>query len=221
MRPLSLEFAEAYVVRSGWLTAVTYPRGAFEPRVPIPSEDLQLVAGASNLVVPRGTHPALVDLLLDVATELHGDRGTFWARDAFPSSGGVSLQLDPVAARFYREGPSLWRRILPYRLASIVDRLTKIVIPALTALLVVFQLIPGFFHWRLNRRLKKLWRQLQGAERDLADLEVPTDEIARRVDSIDRDSVDLKVMRSELPSYFELRQAIHDFRERLPERGKI
>jgi hypothetical protein len=221
LRPLSLQLAEAYVVRSGWLSAVSYPRGAFDLRAPTPSEDLSLVAGAMNVVVPRGTHPALIDLLLDIATQLHSERGTFWDRDTFPSAGGVSLSLDPVAARFYREGPSPWRRVLPYRLASIVDRLTKFVIPALTALLVVFRLIPGFFHWRLRRRLKKLWRSLQIAEQEAENADVPSEKIAARLDSIDRDSVDLKVMRSDIPSYFELRQAIHDFRERLSERGKI
>ena len=218
LRPVSIELADAFVVRYPWLNAVTYPRGSFDLQRMLPGEDLRLVAGSTNLVVREDTHPALVDLLLDIASEVNGTAGPFWSRGTFPSAAGVSLPLDPAARRFYDQGPSRWRRLLPYRLATIVDRLSGVIIPALTTFLMIFQLIPGLLRFRLNLSMKKLYRRLEEMEKLAAEPHVETLELQRQVDAVDRDSVGLWVPRSQIPAYLEFRQFLHDQRDRLSQR---
>ena len=179
VRPVSLGLADAFVARVSWLSVVTYPRGAFDLQRILPPEDLRLVAGSTNLVVREDSHPALVDLLLDIAREVNGDAGPFWRRGTFPNAEGVSLRLDPAARRFYDQGPSKWRRLLPYRLATMVDRLTGVIVPALTTFLVLFQLIPGFLRLRLNISLKKLYMRLEKLEKRAAEPDVDTAELLR------------------------------------------
>jgi TRAP-type uncharacterized transport system substrate-binding protein len=215
LRPVSLELADALVVRFPWLSAVTYPRGAFDLQRLLPDEDLRLVAGSTNLVVREDTHPALVDLLLDIAREVNGEAGPFWRRGSFPSAEGVSLALDPWARRFYDQGRSKWRQMLPYRLATIVDRLTGVVIPALTTFLVIFQLIPGFLRFRLNLSFRKLYKRLARLEQRVAEPDADTAELLSEADSIDEDSVGLWIPRSQSTAYLELRQYLHDLRDRL------
>ena len=220
IRPVSLELADAFVARFSWLGAVTYPRGAFDLQLLLPHEDLRLVTGSTNLVVREDTHPALVDLLLDVAREVNGEAGPFWGRGTFPSAEGVSLPLDPAARRFYDQGPSKWRRLLPYRLATMVDRLTGIVIPALTTFLLIFKLIPGFLRLRLDLSLRKLYGRLEKLEKRAAEPDVDTAELLGQADAIDEDSVGLWVPRSQTTAYLELRQYMHDMRERLSQRDE-
>jgi hypothetical protein len=218
--PISLELAEAFVTRSSWLRAVTYPRGAFDLQRVLPPADTHLVAGSTNLVVREDTHPALVDLLLDIAREVNGEAGPFWQQGTFPSAEGVSLALDPAARRFYRDGPSQWRRLLPYRLATLVDRLTGVIVPTLGTFLVIFQLVPGFLRFRLNLTLQKLYRRLEKLEKLAAEPEVETEDLVAQLDCIDHDSVGLWVPRSQTPVYLGLRQFVYDARERLSQRDE-
>ena len=220
VRPVSFELADAFVANYSWLSAVTYPRGAFDLQRMVPDEDLRLIAGSTNLLVRDETHPALVDLLLDIASEVNGEAGPFWSRGTFPSAEGVSLPLDPAARRFYNQGPSKWRRLLPYRLATVVDRLTGVIIPALTTFLLIFRLVPGFLLLRLKLSVKKLYRRLEKTEKRAADPQVETEELLRDLDSIDHDSVGLWVPRSQVTMFFELRQYLHDMRERLSQRDE-
>ena len=125
------------------------------------------------------------------------------------------MVLDPAAERFYREGPSKWRGVLPYRLATIADRFTVVIIPVLTAVLVVFQLIPAFLRMRLNMSLKKLYRRLEDLEKRHSDPASSPEGVLQDLAALDADSVDLSVPRSQIAPYFEFRQNIHDMRARL------
>ena len=220
VRPVSLDLADAFVARFSWLSAVTYPRGAFDLQRMLPRDDLRLVAGSTNLVVREDTHPALVDLLLDIARQVNGEAGPFWRRGTFPSAEGVSLPLDPAARRFYDQGPSKWRRLLPYRLATMVDRLTGVIIPTLTTFLLIFKLVPGVLRLRLNLSLQKLYRRLEELEKLASDPGVDITELLSQADSVDEDSLRLWVPRSQASAYLELRQFVHDMRERLSQRDK-
>jgi TRAP-type uncharacterized transport system substrate-binding protein len=218
IRPVSLELADAFVARYPWLTAVTYPRAAYDLRRRLPSEDLRLVAGSTNLVARRDTHEALVDLLLDIASEVNGEPGPFWRRGTFPNANGVSLPLDPAARRFFEQGPSKWRRWLPYRLATLVDRLTGVVIPTLTTFLLIFKLIPSALRFRSKLRMGELYGRLKALERTAADPKVKAGPLLAEADAIDRASASLWVPRSQTLAYLEMRQYMHDLRERLRDR---
>ena len=67
----------------------------------IPSRELILVAPAANLVVSSELHPALVDLLIQSAAEIHGGGGISEEPDAFPTA---RLSYSAIC----RSGSLLW-----------------------------------------------------------------------------------------------------------------
>ena len=73
---------------------VTLPEGIIDYARNIPSRELILVAPAANLVVSSELHPALVDLLIQSAAEIHGGGGGFGEAVAF----GEAATLGEFAA---------------------------------------------------------------------------------------------------------------------------
>ena len=73
-------------------------------------------------MVPTSLSGALSDLLLMAAREVHGERGPFAKHGEFPNANLVSLPLSHAAVRYYERGPSTLWRVLPFRLATLVDR---------------------------------------------------------------------------------------------------
>jgi len=69
--------AEAYTRRFPFLTHVTLPRGIVDLGRDIPAHDFQLIAPTATLVARESLHPALVDLLVQTAAEVHGGSGWF------------------------------------------------------------------------------------------------------------------------------------------------
>ena len=56
------------------------PRGIVDLGREIPSHDFQLIAPTATLVAREDLHPALVDLFVEAAAEIHGGPGWFQRR---------------------------------------------------------------------------------------------------------------------------------------------
>jgi hypothetical protein len=122
--------------------------------------------------------------------------------------------MSHAATRFYEEGPSRMRQVLPPWAATLVDRFALFVLPVLSVAWILFKSIPAAMGIRFRMRTLGLYRKLESIEQDFArqpDRERQLEELA----VIDRDCASWRVPRMKLDAYFELRQAIHDLRERL------
>jgi TRAP-type uncharacterized transport system substrate-binding protein len=64
VRLMSLTHAEAYSRRLPYLSKIVLPRGAVDIGRDVPPMDVTMVASTATLLVRDGTHPALVDLLM-------------------------------------------------------------------------------------------------------------------------------------------------------------
>jgi hypothetical protein len=67
--------AEGYTHRITYLNRLVLPRGAIDFGEDIPAEDVSLIAPTVELVARDSLHPALSDLLLEAAREVHGRAG--------------------------------------------------------------------------------------------------------------------------------------------------
>jgi|SRR5208283_5496490 len=74
------------------------------------------------LAAREGLHPALVDLLVDAAHEIHGEQGFFQEAGEFPGMTKVDLRVSTVAERHKRFGPSFLYRYLPFWMATMAER---------------------------------------------------------------------------------------------------
>ncbi len=205
--------APAYARRYAFLTDIELPEGTLDLARNVPSENLPLIAGAVNLVARSDLPAALNDVLLDAAREVHKAPRLFAARRAFPSPDIISLPLSPAADRYYEEGPSFLNRALPFGLATLVHRFRWAIATFAGAAVALLGLLPRLLSFRFNITVAKLYRRLERIEKllDGSDRE----ELLAELGEIDRRSAGLRVPRSLRAPYFELRQNIHDLRDRV------
>ena len=161
LEPFSFTRAAAYERTHRFLSRVTLPEGVIDYARNVPSRELVLVAPAANLVVSSELHPALVDLLIQSAAEIHGRGGVFEEPGAFPSATFIDLPLNSEAQRFYDNGPPFLQRYLPFWLATLVDRLKVMLIPMIALLIPVFRLFPPLYRWRVRSRIYRWYTELR------------------------------------------------------------
>jgi len=78
--------ADAYALLHHFLYVLKLPEGVIDFEENIPSRDLNLVAPTTQLVARSELHPALVNLLLMAAEEIHKSGGEFEREGEFPTS---------------------------------------------------------------------------------------------------------------------------------------
>jgi hypothetical protein len=175
-----------------------------------------VIAPAINLVARENLNAPLVDLFLDAARKLHGRPTLLAARGTFPSEDYTSLPMNADAVRYYEKGPSGLRKYLPFWLATLVDRVVVYVVPFLVVFSTIFRGVPLLTRFSFSFSSQRLYKRLKRIE--LADnTDDQRDDLLRELDAIEADSKRLPVPRMYLAPYFELRQNIHDLRDRLSE----
>ncbi|MEM9176287.1 MAG: TAXI family TRAP transporter solute-binding subunit [Myxococcota bacterium] len=189
--PFSFRRAEAYTRTDRFLAHVTLPEGMIDYARNLPSQDVELIAPTANLAVREGLHPALVDLLVQAASSVHGRGGVFEAPGAFPTPVAIDLPLNPEAHRFYEYGPPFLQRYLPFWLATLIDRLKVMLIPLVALLIPVFRLFPPIYRWRVRSRIYRWYTELREIDPrnrgdfDLAAALAEADRIEREVAEVE------------------------------------
>jgi len=193
---LSFSRADAYTRRHFYLTTFILPQGVFDMAENIPERDVVLVGTTANLVVKEDLHPALVYLLLRAAAEVHNAPTLFSGLRAFPAPNDTELPLSPEAARFYKSGPPLLQRYLPYWGANLVDRLLVLLLPALVVLIPAGRLLPQLYRWRVRSRIYRWYAILKEIELELEERRRP-EELEHILDRLEK--IDDAIHRIETP----------------------
>jgi hypothetical protein len=167
VRLMSFVHADAYVRRFPFLARLVLPRGGIDLQRDIPAADVELVAPMATIVARDGTHPALIDLLLQAAVQVHGGPGLFQRPGEFPNARTVDFPLSKEADRFYRSGTRLFQRYLPFWLATLIERTLVLLIPLLAIVFPVMRFAPALYGWRARSRVYKWYGQLKFLEREL------------------------------------------------------
>ena len=186
---MDLSQAEAYVRMFPQLAHLVLPQGAIDLVRGIPARELNLVAPMAQIVIKDDTHPALVDLLLQAMSEVHGRHGLFQHAGEFPKAEGVDVALSPRAERYYKGGKPFLQRYLPFWLANLIDRLVVFVIPLLAVVVPVFKFAPALYGWRVRSRIFRRYGELKFLETEVeAHRGAPvTEEWLKRLASIEKD----------------------------------
>ncbi|QEL66137.1 hypothetical protein OTERR_26610 [Oryzomicrobium terrae] len=164
---MSFAQADAYTRRFPFLSRIVLPRGAVDLVRDYPADDVVLLAPTANLVIHEDLHPALAGLFLEAASEVHREAGFFQRRGDFPAVKEQTFPLAPQAERYYKSGPPLLQRYLPFWAAVLADRLLVLLIPLLALLLPVFRLAPALYTWRVRSRVFRLYGELKFLESDI------------------------------------------------------
>lgn len=156
--------AQAYARKLPFLTHVELPRGIVDLGRDIPARNFSLIAPTATLVARDDLHPALVDMFVQGASTIHNGAGWFQQQGQFPSAQYTEIAVDPEAAKFYKNGPPLLQRYMPFWLANFLDRMWVVVL-ALSALVIpLSRIVPPLYVWRVRSRVYKWYGQLRTVE---------------------------------------------------------
>jgi TRAP-type uncharacterized transport system substrate-binding protein len=158
--------ADAYVRRFPYLSRIVIPAGAFDLGENLPSAATNMLAPTVELVAHSGLHPALVDLLIEAAYEVHSHASLLQSAGQFPNAVTPSFSINPEAARYYKSGnKTLAYRFLPFWLASLLNRLVVVLVPIVVVLIPGLRYLPQLYGWRIERRIHRRYGELMALER--------------------------------------------------------
>jgi len=212
-----LEFtqAEAYARRYRFLTTVSLARGVVDLSRNVPPRDVQMVAATCSLVAREDLHPALVQLFVQAATRIHSGGGWISKPGQFPSPQNSEFPLGRDAERFYRTGPPLLQRYLPFWLANLVDRMWVALLSITVVLLPLSRVLPPLYTFRIRSRVFRWYRDLRQIEDELARDGADKKALLDRVNKLDTKVEHVSVPLAYTDELYALRSAIHMVRKRL------
>jgi TRAP-type uncharacterized transport system substrate-binding protein len=205
--------AEAYTRRFGFLSAVTLPRGVVDLARDMPATDVRMVAPTATLVVRDDLHPALAQLFVQAAREVHGNSGWFQRKGDFPNARDGERALAPEAERFYRSGVPWLQRYLPFWLANLVDRMWLAMLSIVAVLLPLSRIVPPLIELRIRSRVFRWYGQLR--EIEAAVNGKPSQELLEGLDAIENRVNAIQVPLSYTDELYALKSHIQMVRRRL------
>jgi hypothetical protein len=211
------EFAqpEAYGRRYDFLNAVTLPRGVVDIPRNVPAQDMVMVAATCSLVAREDLHPALAQLFVQAASRIHSAGGWISRPNQFPSAKGSEFPLAREAERFYRTGPPLLQRYLPFWAANLVDRMFVALISIIAVLIPLARVVPPLYEFRVRSRIFRWYRDLREIENDLAKGPVSRADLVDKLNALESKVESIAVPLSYADELYSLRGHIALVRERL------
>jgi TRAP transporter TAXI family solute receptor len=210
--------ADAYVRRFPYLNKLVIPAGAFDLGENLPPAEINLLAPTVELVAHSSLHPAIVDLLVDAAIQVHGRATLLQSAGQFPNPKMHTLPLDEEAARYYKSGDRTFTyRYLPFWLASLVNRMVVVLVPIFVVVIPGLRYLPQLYRWRIDSRIHHRYVELMAVEREaLGNLtEDRKAVLLRRLEEMERSVISRKMPGSHAEQVYLLRQHIGFVRERL------
>lgn len=156
--------ADAYSRRFAFLAPVTLPRGVVDLASDVPPSDVHMIAPTASLVARAGTHPALLQLFVQAAQQIHSHAGWFQRKGDFPKAGGTEQVLAKEAQRFYANGTPVLQRYLPFWLANLVERMWPVLVTIIAILIPLSRTLPPLYQFRIRSRIFRWYAQLREVE---------------------------------------------------------
>ena len=215
VRLMSIPRAEALTRIFPFLVRLILPQGVIDFEKNIPATDVTLIGTTNAVLVRDDIHPALIGLLAEALLETHNKAGLFQRAGEFP------VQIDPeysVASSvidYYKNGPSLLHRYLPFWIVTHVQRVLALSLAAAAIFFPLFSYAPKMYLWYLSERTRKLYQRLRVVEKAMQKELTAPQVAALQIDleHIDRAATILPMRHSDL--FFSLKVHINLVRARL------
>ena len=218
---LTFRQADGYLRKFRFLSKLTLPEGAMDLAKNYPPRTLELIGPTVELVARRDLHPALSDLLISAAREVHGGAGLFRNAGEYPAPLARDFPISPDAERYYKSGEQFLYKRLPFWLASLVDRLLVVLLPLLVVIIPATRIAPALYRWRVRSRIYRWYGALMAIEHDMHDQQTPEQRAAvlRRLDEIAVAVKELRTPLSFADQVYVLRDHVANVRRRLQSDG--
>jgi hypothetical protein len=193
--------------------AVTLPRGVVDLARDLPPSEVRLVAPTATMVARQSLHPALKQLFVQAALQVHGAPGWFQRKGDFPNAAVAERSLDEEALRVYRNGTPWLQRYLPFWIANLADRMWVALLAIVAVLLPLSRVIPPLYEFRIRSRVFRWYAQLREVEERQGSQ--PSADLLRELDDIDQRVGRVSVPLSHADELYALRTHIALVRRRM------
>ncbi|SAK54354.1 TRAP-type transport system periplasmic component-like protein [Caballeronia arationis] len=216
-----MDFSEAaaYTRLFPYLDEIDLPPGVLDLARRIPPETVHLISPTVEIVARPNLHPAISDLIIEAAQEIHGRPGLMQQAGQFPSPVTHEYAISDDAKRYYRSGKSLLFRTMPFWVASVVDRLLFLLLPVAVLFVPALRLLPALYQWRVRSRIYRYYGSLIAIERRALDHSTSGERKAL-LDELDHIEESLNTLRMPLAhadAFYVLREHVGFVRDRLSE----
>ncbi len=216
IRLLDIAQADAYARRFPYLNKLDLPMGVFDFDQNLPPRDIHLIGPMVELVARDNLHPALSDLLIEAAREVHGGATLLQKAGEFPAPLEHEFRISENAKRFYSSGKGFFYRFLPFWLASLADRTLVFLVPIVVLLIPGLKMVPKFYNWRVRSRIYRVYGKLIALERSMLSRPAPKElkEMLQRLDDIEAEVNKMKMPLAFADQFYVLRDHIDFVRGR-------
>ena len=159
--------AEAYARHFAFISPVLLPRGVVDLARDLPPADVRLVAPTATLLARGQLHPALVQLFVQAAQQVHGGAGWFQKKGEFPNAANTERPVAAEAQRVYRNGTPWLQRYLPFWLANLADRMWLALLGIGVVLIPLSRVLPPLYEFRIRSRVFRWYGQLREVEANI------------------------------------------------------
>lgn len=214
---LSFKQAAAYSRKMDYLNVLELPEGSIDLGLNIPAQDVTLIGPMVELVATKKLHPALSDLILEAATEVHSRPGMFQRRGEFPNPVEHMIRISDDASRYFKSGKTFLYRFLPFWLASLTSRIMVVFIPLFVILIPAMRSLPAFFRWKSQTKIRRKYRELLTLEQAfvLEKDQTKREILRRRFDKIEDAVNKMKIRAAFADQFYGLRVHIDYVRQLL------
>lgn len=210
--------SEAYSRRFPFLTPVVLPRGVVDLAGDVPAQNVRLVATTTELLARESTHPALLQLFVQAARELHGPPGWFNRAGAFPTTEHSEYPVSREAERTIRGGAPFLQRYLPFWLANLVERMWLVLGIIIAVLLPLSRIVPPLYAFRIRSRVFRWYGQLREIENRIQAQQEDPALLVQELEQLDERVGRVSVPLSYADELYALRNNIAGVRSKLAQR---
>jgi hypothetical protein len=123
--------------------------------------------------------------------------------------------MSPDADRYYKTGPSVLRRFLPYWAAVWIQRLVFFGLPLLVVGIPLMRAAPGIYRWTVRRRIFRWYGELSYLERAAAQGPGEREALLKRLAEIEQSVNSLRIPPAFGSEAYTLRMHVQHVKERL------
>ncbi len=158
-------------------------------------------------------------LLLATATRVHGKGDELSDPGEFPAESYCDFPLSEDARRFFKSGQPVLQRLLPFWLASLVDRAKVMLIPLVMLMMPLVRAAPPLMRWRTRRKIYRWYSDLREIDqRVVSGLSGPELELElARLRGIEHQVAYVDVPLSYMEEFYHLRLHLGMLQQRLVE----
>lgn len=144
-----------------YITAVTLPIGAISLSPIRPVREKELVATTTTILANKNLHPAIQYLFMMASTDFYRQTHVYFPRPGgFPAFTDTGIPQSVIAEKYLNVGPSGFEHILPFWLASFIDRIWLMLAAMVAVAYPLTRMVPQYrkFHFKydLNDRYADL-----------------------------------------------------------------